>query len=238
MNDLSEQGLQTQQDRLDRLSRYSADQRNHNSTYTLTVRRLRLLLPLAAVAIITALLTWPSSEKEIAALQEEQRQALKTVRKNELTKPEFQSMDDKNQPYTIAAEKAIQDENDETIMLLTKPVGEVKLTSGKIVNITANDALYKREDENVELNGDVILNHQDGYRMTMSKLYIDLAEKTALAEVPVHGVGPEGTIKAQGLQGDNAQGILIFTGPAELILKNTDTLSGLANPAAKNSDDG
>lgn len=229
--------------RLERLSRYGADKQIvHNSSYSAFIRRLRLILPLVAVAIIAALLVWPSQDSDIAVLEEEQKEALKTIRKNELTNPKFQSVDDKNQPYTITAHKAVQDERDEDLLLLETPVGDLQLTSGNWVAIKAVEGEYWQAAQKLDLKGDVRLFHDEGYEMTMAALHLNLKDKQALSDSDVSGHGPAGSLEAKGLKADNNNGVLIFTGPAKLVLKDSGSLQGLntqgASGAATDKEEG
>lgn len=229
MDDFQDTGMSEARKRLAKLSRHQNRMAGANSSYSSFVRRLRLILPLVAIAIIAALMTWPAQERQIAVLQQEQKQSLQNIRKNELSNPRFQSVDDKNQPYNITADKAIQASDDENILTLTMPVADMLLNSGSWIAIKSVDGTYWQEDEKLLLKNKVRLFHDDGYEMGMEELNIDLKTRTAISQTPVNGHGPAGTIQAAGLSGDNALGILAFTGPAKLVLKDAgsfDKLSG------------
>tara|TARA_B100000780_G_scaffold278914_2_gene254346 strand:+ start:2832 stop:3647 length:816 start_codon:yes stop_codon:yes gene_type:complete len=216
--------------RLERLSRYSSGkQKTSSAAYTSFIRRMRLILPLVAVSIVAALLAWPDNQNQIAILEKSQKESLKTVRKNELTNPKFESIDDKNQPYSITAEKAVQGESDEEAMLLEKPLADMQLKSGSWIALKANQGTYWQKEEKLNLQKNVTLFHDDGYEMNTDILFIDLKNQTVQSNTDVHGHGPAGTLTAKGLDGNNTNGILIFHGPATLILKNAGSLQGLTN---------
>lgn len=228
MDNFGKENMTEAQKRLAKFSRKQSQTVAKSNQYSNTVRKLRLILPMVAIAIIAALLTWPTQERNISILQEEQKESLQNIRKNELSAPRFESVDEKNQPYTLTADKAVQKPDDENIMLLTKPLGDLLLNSGSWVAIKAEDGTYWKDVEKLLLTKNVRLFHDDGYEMTMAELHIDLKTHTATSKTPIKGHGPAGTIEAKGLAGDNTQGILTFTGPAKLVLKDAGSLDSLS----------
>jgi len=217
------------QQRLERLGRFSANRQvTHSAAYTSFIRRMRLLLPLLAVCIIVALMTWPDRQSTIAILEDSQKESLQTIRKNELSSPKFESVDNKNQPFTITAARAVQADDDEDILLLERPVGELQLNTGGRVTLKSESGKYWQEQEQLELQENVELSNSDGYTMGTAQLSIDLDASTARSETDVSGFGPAGTLVAKGLHADNAAGVLVFNGPARLVLKDAGSLQGLA----------
>lgn len=217
------------QKRLERLGRFSADKQvTHSAGYTSFIRRMRLVLPLVAVCIIVALITWPDQRSTVAILEEDQKESLQTIRKNELSNPKFQSVDDKNQPFTITADKAVQADNNEDILLLERPVGELVLNTGGRVTLKSERGKYWQMQEQLKLTNNVELENSDGYTMSTAQLDIDMDAGTARSEADVSGFGPAGTLVAKGLSVNNATGILVFNGPARLVLKDAGSLQGLA----------
>lgn len=214
--------------RLERLSRYRGDRAIGGSeSYSALIRRMRIILPLVAMAIIAALMAWPSMDNKISVLKEEQAASLQTIRKNELTNPKFESIDEKSQPYSLTAKRAVQDEQDEQILHLEQPEGELALNSGEKVGLKADKGLYLQAASQLKLNDDVRLLHSEGYEMGMTHLDLDLKAGTAQTDSDISGKGPAGSLEAKGLNADNANGLLVFHGPARLILKDSGSLQGL-----------
>lgn len=216
------------QARLERLSRYRSGRAAGNSeSYSALIRRMRIILPLIAMVIIAALMAWPSMDNKISVLKEEQAASLQTIRKNELTNPKFESVDEKSQPYTLTAQRALQDENDEQILHLEQPEGELALNSGEKVGLKADKGLYLQAASQLKLNDDVRLLHSQGYEMSMTHLDLDLKAGTAQTDSNIQGQGPAGSLEATGLSADNTSGVLVFNGPARLVLKDSGSLQGL-----------
>lgn len=123
----------------------------------------------------------------------------------------------------------MQADNDENILLLERPVGELQLNTGGRVTLKSESGKYWQEQEQLELTENVELSNSDGYVMSTAQLDIDMNASTARSETDVSGYGPAGTIVAKGLQADNAAGVLVFNGPARLVLKDAGSLQGLAS---------
>lgn len=237
--DLDLQRQDAAQRRLERLSRFSASApaKTNGERYTKFIRQMRLILPLIAVCIVVALMAWPDSQKTIALLEEHEKQSLQTIRKNELTNPKFESTDEKNQPYSVTAEKAVQAEGENNIMLLEKPAAKLELNGGGWVALRALSGKYGQESRQLDLHEQVTLTNSDGYQMDTAALFIDLKSETARTETPVTGFGPAGTLQANGLRSDNIAGTLVFTGPAKLVLKDTAALQGLSRDPSQSGAD-
>lgn len=193
---------------------HSAQSKRHSSL----VRKLRLLLPLAAIAILVVLLTLTDSNDAIKPLPREQV-APEMVGKNELINPKFQSEDTKQQPYTITATKAFQESGNLDLVTLEKPVADISLKDGSWIALEAKTGKYTQSSGDLSLDDQVKLYHDDGYELRTSHVDINVQSQTATSTTAVSGQGPAGDITASGLKAQGQSGTLIFTGPAKLVLR-------------------
>lgn len=208
--------------RLERLTKRKAG-RPYNERYSKAIRWLRLILPVIALGIAAVVFTWSNMETKTKILTE--AQAPKSIGKNELLNPKFESTDEKKQPYTITAKRALQGETNEDLVILEEPLGDMLLSSGNWVAIQADQGAFRQDNKRLFLKGSVKLFHDDGYQMTMPELYIDMENNTAWSDHPVQAQGPAGTINATGLKANSESGHLIFSGPAKAVLTgNTEIL--------------
>ncbi|MEM7617858.1 MAG: LPS export ABC transporter periplasmic protein LptC [Pseudomonadota bacterium] len=194
----------------------------YNPGYSVFVRRMRLILPLIAVILIGVVFTWSNMGDE-TIISAEDPAAPKTIGKNELLNPKFESVDDKNQPYTIVAKRALQGNNNDDIVILEEPLADMLLNSGNWVAIKAKQGAFSQEKQSLLLRGDVELFHDKGYQMSMPELHVNMDKNTARTDKDVKGHGPLGTLEAKGLSADSAKGHLSFTGPAKLVLYQGQT---------------
>lgn len=210
-----------------RLAKYTARAEQDSRRYSLFIRRMRLLLPLLAIVILAALIVWPQDSENIIATPEENKEQYQSVRKNELLNPRFESMDKKNQPFTVTANRAIQSDADQDLLTLKSPSGDMLLNSNHRIAIEAENGLYHQRDNTLLLKGSVRLSHDEGYEMTMPELFVHMGENTAKSLYPVRGNGPQGTLEAQGLMANRNENRIVFTGPARLVLKDMSFMTGL-----------
>lgn len=205
------------QDRLSQLSVGEGRETRINRKYSSIVRSLRYILPLIALVMTVVVLTWDEGNRIAPPKKEEIIPASQDIQ-NELLKPVFNSVDDKNQPYSVTADRATQSRENADIVELQKPVATLAMNSGEQVDANAANGLYEQKAQKLNLAGAVHLVHSNGYTLTTEELRVDLMTHKAYSGRDVHVEGPGGTIDATGLEGDSVTGALIFTGPAKVIL--------------------
>lgn len=188
--------------------------------YTRFVRGMRLLLPLVALGMLGLVVVWPQlNETEVVATQEVAGPP--AVGKNELINPRFESEDSQSQPFTITATRAVQSARDPELVQLEKPMADITLKDGTWLAGSADSGFYQQEAEKLMLEGSVKLYHDDGYEILTEKLFLDIKSEEAWSDTPVYGQGPAGTLTASGVRLSRQNDILIFTGPAKLVLNRS-----------------
>jgi len=199
---------------------------NINKGYSRFIRKVQIALPVLALLLIALIFGMNSYQGDkIIPIQEEdiQPQARQEIGKNELVNPQFESMDEKGQPFKITADTATQNSPDQNSdMLLQNPSGTMNLKSGDTVSLSANKGNYKQLDQYLDLNENVILTHSGGYQLTTNTLQIDLAANKAWSNQTVRVTGPEGEINANGLEVSSDNEKLTFKGPAKMLLTLED----------------
>lgn len=192
--------------------------------YSAFVKSLRFILPLLALGMTVVVLTWDEAGRRIAPKMKEEVIPASQNIQNELLKPVFNSVDDKNQPYTVTADKATQSREDPDLIELDKPVATLAMNSGEKIDANAKMGLYQQKAQKLNLEGDVHLIHSNGYTLITEELRVDLVTQKAYSGMDVRVEGPGGTIDATGLEGDSDTGSLIFTGPAKVTLYSDGNL--------------
>lgn len=217
--------ISQQEEHLDLLIRSDDDiqvNTRQSKRHTAIVRKMRLILPIAALGFVAVLMTWKNENAVVAPVPREQVSP-QTISQNELVKPKFQSEDSSSQPYTITADKATQNAEDMNTVLLQKPVADLTLKSGGWVSLKANNGTYKQAEGNLNVNGQVEIHHDSGYELHTEKMDIDVKGQTITSETPITGHGPSADISATGMNVDGETDIITFTGPAVLTLRPATT---------------
>jgi lipopolysaccharide export system protein LptC len=208
-------------EKLNRLIRERDTTAAYNPKYSKFIRRARLILPLIALAIFAIVFVWNDIESN-KIIPVKELASTPTIGKNELVNPRFESTDKDNQPYTITAKRAVQNKEDENLVMLEKPLADMVMNSGQWIAIEAERGSFRQDNKTLLLRGKVRLYHDKGYQLEMDELDIDLAKNTAFSKSDVAGQGPEGTLTSKGLQGDSNAGKIIFNGPAKLVLTSLE----------------
>ncbi len=211
----------------ERLSLLSKDN-NHtksikSSSYTKIVKALRIILPVAALALAIIVLTWGDVDKTIqtAQIEEDKKPQIGT---NELIDPKFESRDKNNKPFTITAKKAISGEKNPDLIQMEEPLADMTLKDNSWIAIKGNEGRYWQKDQKLELYGNVNIFHDKGYEIISEEFIIDFKKGKLFTSKKIGGHGPAGTIQAQSMSADSNTGNLIFNGPAKLVLYNAITL--------------
>lgn len=181
------------------------------------VRSMRLILPIAALAVVVMIMSWKSDINPVTPVPREEVSP-ETVSQNELINPKFGSEDSRGQQYSITADKATQNADDMNTLMLEKPVADMTLTSGGTVSLKASNGEYKQQEKGLILNGNVEVQHDSGYKIQTERMSIDVAGQIINSNSPVTGHGPEADISASGLNVNGQSKVLIFNGPAKLTL--------------------
>lgn len=203
----------------DRLSRLSAPERKGLSrAYSNLIRSLRYILPLVALVLTVIVVTWDEAGRRVEPVKREDVLPQSDTIQNELLKPVFNSVDAKNQPFSVTADRAVQGRNNPDIVQLENPVASLSMNDGEKIEGDAASGLYEQKSRKLNLEGNVHLRHSNGYVLKTEELRVDIEAQRAYSGRDVRVEGPAGTIDAKGLEGDVGGGALIFTGPAKVIL--------------------
>lgn len=206
--------------RMERLSRRDGNT-GGGEGYTRFIRSMRLVLPLVAVGV-TAVLFLRSGDEDQLVISPQESEFVEDVKardvaRNELLNPKFESTDKKSQPYEITADRAVQGEKNKDLVMLDRPVGRMTMSDGDVVHVHSETGAYRQDTERFFLEGQVSIEHVQGYVLTSSEAHIDLKQNLAWSEKDVQAIGPDMKIDAQGVRANGKTGELVFQGPVKLV---------------------
>lgn len=208
--------------RIERLSRREKSQSTRSLGYSRFVRIMRMALPLAALGIVTILLIRTGVEDKLIVPVDSDKPRIKdqNIAKNELLNPKFESMDKKRQPYKITADRAVQGEKNKDLIMLDRPVGVMTMKGDVQLTVHSDTGAYRQDTERFFLQGEVFMQHDDGYSLSSEEAHIDLKQNFAWSDKDVQGQGPDILIDAKGVRANGNTGEIVFSGPATLVLEN------------------
>jgi lipopolysaccharide export system protein LptC len=163
--------------------------------YSRAVAWMKVLLPLAALAVIAVLFVSAQKPSDLTKIfTAEELVALGAGLR--LDNPRFAGVTPSGEPFAIRAEWALPDGAMPHFVDLERPEGEIEMSGGRTVSATANTGRLHRRQKTLVLKGAVVLDTSDGYHIETGQLEIDLDAKTAKGPGPVSGTGPSGQIDA------------------------------------------
>jgi lipopolysaccharide export system protein LptC len=200
--------------------RGAATQRRAKRRQPRLVLLMKIGLPLVALATMGYLgYWWFVHNRESVITVETLQNAVPGQPTVTLNDFKYSSVDDKNRPYTITAPSASQPQGDQKdTITLVKPKADITLANNGWMAVTAQNGLYHRDADLVDLSGDVTLSHDNGMSFHSASAQVDLKAKIAAGSDPVEGQNKDWAITAQGFRVLNDGDLIIFRGRSHLKL--------------------
>ncbi len=110
--------------------------------------------------------------------------------------PRFEDRDANGKPYVITADTARRRREDVTVIDLVNP----KLEDSLATSVRAREGVFHRNDQILDLVGDVVMVDAAGYTFTADTARIYVRENRVEGQSPLYGVGPVGEVRADGYE--------------------------------------
>src|SRR5690606_26566689 len=104
-----------------------------------------------------------------------------------MTNARYFGTDDEGQPYSVVANGVRQRPDNQDTIELKAPSAEISLQDGKFLSAKANSGLYDRDDQKLDLSGNVDVGEESGYRFRTDSALVNLEEGSASGQQPVTG---------------------------------------------------
>lgn len=206
--------------RLDSLD-YKRQTTPASKTYTRFIKAMQYVLPIIAIILLIVVATWSEMDNKIVVIPKEELipTSPAQIGQTELTNPRFESVDEFNQPVKVVADQALQSQSNPDLVKLKNPVADFKTENGRAMHVEANAGTLEQKQEKLFLQNNVKIHHEEGYLLEAEELRVNMKTKQAFSDKDIQITSDKATINATGLDGNMETGILIFKGPAKLILK-------------------
>jgi LPS export ABC transporter protein LptC len=124
---------------------------------------------------------------------------------------QFTGFDKKSQPFSVRAERAVQDRLDASKVHMHRVEASLTRTTGEEIAIRSLTALYDADTKSIDLDGEVELSSRDQFTARMAKAKVALDEEELLTEAPVLVTHRQGEIRANGMAiSDDGRRIFFF----------------------------
>ena len=180
-------------------------------TYSRMIAWLKILLPLAALVILSTLFLFARPSNPIATLPFAQVEIEEKLRSQGITEPYFAGQTSTGDLIALRAGSARPDpaalhlvKSDDVAVDITFPDGGMAYFSSKAAVVDTNQ-------QTANLEGEVEITSTAGFDLRTQQLSLNLLHGRARSDVIVHGSGPFGRFEAGsmlysgGTEGQNAQ---------------------------------
>lgn len=177
---------------------------------------LRVLLPLAALAILSTLFLLPDSPDPDAAIPYADVDAEELARNPRMTRPEFAGVMDNGAAVTLTAEEATPTDGE------TGAAQQLRMTwradDGLAADLTAPQG--EVQADMISLSGGVRMTTSDGWALTVPTLDTDTSSGIMTGEGGLNAFAPFGRVYADRMQmsrNDDGQHVLNLSGGVRLL---------------------
>jgi len=203
--------------------------------YSKFVSAMKIGLPVAAGFLLLLVVILPQFRAE----DERFRIGMSLIKGSEsdtlsMTNARYFGTDDKGQPYSVTAEGVRQRSDNEKSIDLVTPKAEISLENGNKLSAGAQAGLYDRDNQKLDLSGEVTVQQQEGNRLRTSAAVIQLKDGTASGRAPVDAEGSFGTMHSTGgFDLSERDRTVFFHGPGRLTLNPDVKAQPAEAPAAQ-----
>jgi LPS export ABC transporter protein LptC len=124
----------------------------------------------------------------------------------------FSGFDKDQQPFQIAAEKAVRDDSDPGTVALEQVSGHVRRNDGAVLAFSARQGRYRIKTKQLTLTGDVRLVSEGRFVASLSRAEVDVDNKGLVSNNPVVVEMTDGVIHAGNMAISDDGDRVLFTG--------------------------
>lgn len=194
----------------------------HDNAYSRLVAWLKLLLPLAALALLSSLFLLARTVDPTQAISSADRDVEGLARDLVVGAPDFAGVTRDGSALRVTARLARPDQARPGRMQAEGVRATLDTPGGARYAMTAGSAVLDSPADRVTFRGDVVLSASSGYVFRTGALWASLTETRLEAEGAVTGAGPPGAIEAGAMtlrpttDGDRGY-VLVFKGGVKLV---------------------
>lgn len=187
------------------------------SRYSRFVRLSRILLPALGAGLILLVLVW----SQLTGVGGDSRIGYSGIIRDDvdalrMVSPRFTGVDGEGKPFRVEADEATQPAVDSPEVTLKVIRADMTASDGTWLAIRAKSGTFNRDDERLELEGQVEVIAETGYAMQTEHVAADLDSGTIRGDHAVVAHGPVGTIDAAGFTVRREHETITFDGPVRV----------------------
>jgi lipopolysaccharide export system protein LptC len=190
------------------------------------VGRLRFILPVTAVMMLLMVMAWPWLNGGYHGLimpvfSQVMGEAVDPMR---MLKPRYVGHTRKHEAYEVTASSAFLDPRNPNRIRLDQLIAIVERNPADDVRLSADEGLYYRDRETLDLKGDLELRFGGRYTFKTSEASVFFARGEVVGAAPVTGEGPIGTLAADRFNIREGGDRLRFDGRVQVVFQPSSSL--------------
>lgn len=154
-------------------SRQRAEAFGHAERHSRRVRRLKLLLPATAIAIAALFVVYSYVIPDIPVAVEVDSASV-AEGKLVMANPKLEGFTKDNRPYSMTAERAVQEFNEQGLVNLEGISAKMPVEAGNWAQVTAERGVYDRAKNTVQLNTNVVVTTTDGMSAKLKTAFLEI----------------------------------------------------------------
>ncbi len=155
------------------------------ATYSRIITFSKLVLPLAALVVLSLMFLFSGRPDPNQALPLATRSADGQLGQQGMTNPRFAMVTGSGDTVELIASSAEPSDGDANQILATNVTAEITRLAGGRDQITADQALWNSQTTDTRLTGNIVATSPEGYRLDTEELSINAASGDIIAPVAV-----------------------------------------------------
>lgn len=161
---------------------------------------LKIALPSVAFLVIALLLVWPQISAQKDRFSIFSKEMIPSLRETQgsMTKARLFSLDKKQQPIVVTADKVIQDEKDENKIRLIQPKADFVFSSDGLAHLSSPEGFVDQKKKTMLFEHEVDGVTDNGYKVKARNVLVNEEKKTIESDEFVQVFGHFGQIDGDG----------------------------------------
>lgn len=201
------------------------------------MRRLKLLLPVAGIAIATGFVAYSYSSAPPAF--EVSSESATVSKKGELVmaNPKLEGFTKDNKPYSMTAERAVQDVSKEGVVTMFKIVAKLPMDAEGWARIAAANGTYDQLKNTLRLREAIKVVTDKGVEVSLGGAFMDITKGSLKTNNPVDIKMGQSWLKSEALEILDSGKVIVFSDKVRMYIdpgtvkSASDTSGGVQNAA-------
>lgn len=139
-----------------------------------------------------------------------------------MANPKLEGFTQDNRPYSMTAERALQDLKDMGLIELETIRANLPFDANNTATLTSPGGLYNRNNNTLDLNkGDLTIKTSDGMSAKLKSAFVDITKGSVRTDLPVVINMNGGKVTANSLQVRNNGKIMVFDKRVRMVIDQT-----------------